>query len=61
VDEFEKNHLGVAKDAVNAANALVERTHTKRTDEAAARVEAKEREREELETERAKAERVKFD
>jgi hypothetical protein len=61
VEEFEKNQLGVAKDAVTAGNTLVERTYTKKTDEAAARVKAKEQEREDLEAERVKAERVKFD
>lgn len=61
VDQFEANHLGVAKDALKAANEFVAEIHSKRAEQAAAREKAKQTEREELETERGKAEQVRFD
>jgi hypothetical protein len=61
VEEFEENHLGVAKDAVRAANEFTAKTYEERVGQTAALEKAKQSEREELEVERAKAERVNFD
>ena len=61
VEEFENNHLGVAKDAVDAANKFVVEVYKGRDEEQAAREKAKGAQEELLEAERAKAERIKFD
>ncbi len=61
VEEFETNHLRVAKDAVKAANEFAAKSYEERAGQTAAIEKAKGSEREELEAERATAERLKFD
>ncbi len=61
VEEFESNHLGVAKDAVKYANEFVVAVYAKRAEQKEAGERGKNAEHEALVRERDKADRVKFD